>query len=242
MLSELFQLWWRDRERGAGRLCSQIKSRCLLAPSVFCLCDVWGVAGWSHVLSTWPEVVLWETLCGVDTAEMSRLWWGRWIFHSNVLMSHHGNFSVSQISVEYSNTITKTPQFKYIESFTSKIWKFPDKKTLIFFIWVSRNKKKKLYTLKPEMYYIKVGQNYIGMFSWCLCINLSLTPKKEEIHQYVNFSFWIPHKYYFIPLWRTRVKELRCPFICRWAGQHGYLLFINPCPAEPGYTLHLQTV
>ena len=90
-----------------------------------------------------------------------------------------------------THSITLTLPFKYIENFTSKNWKFSDKKTLIFFIFLlidcryslepprrggsneypqsmflSRNKKNNVYPRKPQFYYIKVGQNYIGMFSW----------------------------------------------------------------------------
>ena len=36
-------------------------------------------------------------------------------------------------SEENTKNITKTHLFKYIENFTSKNWKFSDKKTLIFF-------------------------------------------------------------------------------------------------------------
>ena len=79
--------------------------------------------------------------------------------------------------------ITKTCLFKYTENFTTKKWKFSDKKILIFFtfllknidcgyslelpwwgssnkypqsIFLSRNKKNKVYPWKPQFYYIKV--------------------------------------------------------------------------------------
>ena len=85
--------------------------------------------------------------------------------------------------------ITKTCLFKYIENFTNKKGKFSDKNSDIFHIstqnidcrtasvtssneypqsmFMSRNKKNNEYPCKPQFYYIK-GQNYIGMFSWCL--------------------------------------------------------------------------
>ena len=73
--------------------------------------------------------------------------------------------------------------FKYIENFTSKNWKFSDKKTVVFLIsvqnidcgyllqpprwggfneypqsmFLSRNKKNNVYPCKPQFYYIKVG-------------------------------------------------------------------------------------
>ena len=66
-----------------------------------------------------------------------------------------------------------TPIQIYIENFTSKIWKFSEKKTLIFFIFLfkrrggsneypqsmfsSRNKKNIVYPCKPQFCYIKVG-------------------------------------------------------------------------------------
>ena len=80
-------------------------------------------------------------------------------------------------------TITKPPLFKYIENFTTKNWKFSDKKSNIFQIsaqnidcgyplepprrggsneypqsmFLSRNKKNNVYPCKPQFYYIKVG-------------------------------------------------------------------------------------
>ena len=77
----------------------------------------------------------------------------------------------------------KTCLFKYVEIFTSKNWKFSDKKSDIFQIsaqnidcgyslepprwgssneypqsmFLSRNKKNKVYPCKPQFYYIKVG-------------------------------------------------------------------------------------
>ena len=81
--------------------------------------------------------------------------------------------------------ITKTRLFKYIENLTTKNWKFSDKNSDIFFIFLikiidcgyslepphwgssneypqsmflSRNKKKKrIYPCKPQFKYIKVG-------------------------------------------------------------------------------------
>ena len=34
-------------------------------------------------------------------------------------------------------------------------------------MFMSRNKKNNVYLCKPKFYYLKGGQNYIGMFSWC---------------------------------------------------------------------------
>ena len=78
----------------------------------------------------------------------------------------------------------KTGLFKYIENFTTKNWKFSDKNSDIFFIFLlktyivgthlnclaqavltsnhnlyflSRNKKNNVYPCKPLFYYIKVG-------------------------------------------------------------------------------------
>ena len=75
--------------------------------------------------------------------------------------------------------ITKTRLYKYTENFTTKKWKFSDKKILIVFIFLlkiyivgihwggsneypqymflSRNKKNNVYPCKPQFYYIKVG-------------------------------------------------------------------------------------
>ena len=79
--------------------------------------------------------------------------------------------------------ITKTRLFKYIENFTTKNWKFSDKKSDIFHIiaqnidcgyslepprrggsneypqstFLSWNKKNNLHPCKPQFYYIKVG-------------------------------------------------------------------------------------
>ena len=81
------------------------------------------------------------------------------------------------------DTITKTCLFKYTENFTTKKWKFSDKNSDIFHIsaqnkncgysleppwrgsaneypqsmFLSRNKKNKVYPCKPQLYYIKVG-------------------------------------------------------------------------------------
>ena len=80
--------------------------------------------------------------------------------------------------------ITKTSLFEYTENFTSKNWKFSDKKNSdIFYIsaqnidcgyllepprrrssneypqsmFLSKSKKKNVYPCKPQFYYIKVG-------------------------------------------------------------------------------------
>ena len=81
------------------------------------------------------------------------------------------------------HTITKTYLFKYIENFTTKKWKFSDKKKSDIFrisaltidcgyslepprrggfnkypqsMFLSRNKKNNVYPCKPQFYYIKV--------------------------------------------------------------------------------------
>ena len=89
----------------------------------------------------------------------------------------------------------KTRLFKYIENFTTKKARFPDKKNSDSFhisaqniecgyslepprrcgsnenpqsIFLSRNKKNNVYPCKPQFYYIKVGVKrveIIGMFS-----------------------------------------------------------------------------
>ena len=57
--------------------------------------------------------------------------------------------------------ITKTHLFKCTENFTTKKWKFSDKKFLYFtYFWsmfLSRNKKNNVYLCKPQFYYIKLG-------------------------------------------------------------------------------------
>ena len=108
--------------------------------------------------------------------------------------------------------ITKTRLFKYTENFTTKKWKFSDKKFLYFTyflskhrLWVlgsnaysqslflSRNKKNNVYPCKPQFYYIKVrfkgGQNYMGVFSWwmiasieCLIHNMIWKNNNKNIH------------------------------------------------------------
>ena len=83
----------------------------------------------------------------------------------------------------YVRRIMKTRLFKYTENFSSKNWKFQIKKLYIFHIsaqnidcgcslepprrggsneypqsmFLSRNKKNKVYPCKPQFYYIKVG-------------------------------------------------------------------------------------
>ena len=90
--------------------------------------------------------------------------------------------------------ITKTRLFKYIENFTSKNWKFSDKKNSdIFHIsalntdcWyslepprrggsneypqsmlLSRNKKNNVYPCKPQFFYIKVGFQGVKIIQAC---------------------------------------------------------------------------
>ena len=84
---------------------------------------------------------------------------------------------------ENKGLITKTRLFKYIESFTTKNWKFSDKNSDIFNIsaqnidsgyslepprrggsneypqsmYLNRNMKNNVYPCKPQFYYIKVG-------------------------------------------------------------------------------------
>ena len=84
----------------------------------------------------------------------------------------------------FATIITKTRLFKYIENFTSKNWKFSDKKNSDIFhisaqnidcgyslepprrggsneyplsMFLSKNKKNNVYPCKPQFYYIKVG-------------------------------------------------------------------------------------
>ena len=78
----------------------------------------------------------------------------------------------------------------YTENFTSKNWKFSDKKFWYFSyfcssqggsneypqsMFLSRNKKNNVYPCKPQFCYIKMGfkggQNYIGVFSWWLSMS-----------------------------------------------------------------------
>ena len=95
-------------------------------------------------------------------------------------------------------SITKTRLFKYIENFLQKLKKIQIKNSDIFHIsaqnidcgyslepprrggsneypqsmFFSRNKKKNVYPCKPQFFLYKRGvewgQNYIGMFSWCM--------------------------------------------------------------------------
>ena len=92
-----------------------------------------------------------------------------------------------RLCLYFNSDITKTRLFKYLENFTSKNWKFSEKKTHknsdIFHIsaqnidcgyllepprrggsneypqsmFLSRNKKNNVYPCKPLFYYIKVG-------------------------------------------------------------------------------------
>ena len=85
----------------------------------------------------------------------------------------------------------KTRLFKYIENFTSKNWKFSNKKTLIFFtfllknidcgyslelpqhneypqsMFLSRNKKNNVYPCKPQFYYKKIGFKGVKTIKAC---------------------------------------------------------------------------
>ena len=87
------------------------------------------------------------------------------------------------ILIKRSFIITKTRLFKYTENFTTKKWKFLDKKFWYFSyfctkhrlwyaleppqrgdsnayphsIFLSRNKKNNVYPCKPQFYYIKMG-------------------------------------------------------------------------------------
>ena len=88
------------------------------------------------------------------------------------------------INEMYMHHITKTRLFKYNENFTTKKWKFSDKKFWYFFhvsaqnidcgyslepprrggsneypqsMFLSRNKKNNAYPCKPQFYHIKVG-------------------------------------------------------------------------------------
>ena len=97
-----------------------------------------------------------------------------------VLYAYH---KVQQGNLLSGVNITKTRLFKYIENFTSKNWKFSDKKSDILAIsaknidcgyslepprrggsneypqsmFLSTNKKNNVYPFKPHFYYIKVG-------------------------------------------------------------------------------------
>ena len=66
-------------------------------------------------------------------------------------------------------SIKKTRPFKYTENFIYKKWKFSDKNSNIFLI--SAQNIDCGYSLEPPRLYksgVEGGQNYIGMFSWCL--------------------------------------------------------------------------
>ena len=86
---------------------------------------------------------------------------------------------------DFRTTITKTRLFKYTENFTTKEWKFSDKKTSDIFLisalnmdcgyslerggsneypqsmLLSRNKENNVYPCKPQFYYIKVGFKWV---------------------------------------------------------------------------------
>ena len=95
-----------------------------------------------------------------------------------------------------STLIMKTCLFKYLENFTSKNWKFSDKKLWYFAyfclkhrLWysleppeplrqggsneypqsmfLSRNKKNNVYPCKPQFYYIKVGFKGVNIILAC---------------------------------------------------------------------------
>ena len=73
--------------------------------------------------------------------------------------------------ITYKLHITKTRLFKYTENFTSRNWKFSHfrrggSNEYPQSMFLSKNKKTNIYPYKPQFYYIKGGQNYIGMFSW----------------------------------------------------------------------------
>ena len=46
------------------------------------------------------------------------------------------------------------------------------------YMFLSRNMKNNVYSCKPQFYYIKSGvyggQNYTGMFSWCICFHIRM--------------------------------------------------------------------
>ena len=115
-------------------------------------------------------------------------------FLQNILRIY-GDLFIIPCSCGIVVTITKTHLFKYIENFTSKNWKFSDKKLLYFsyfcskyrlwvlvrtasarrFLWVPQSMfwaeiRKIMYTpLNPSFLYksgVKGGKNYIGVFSW----------------------------------------------------------------------------
>ena len=107
---------------------------------------------------------------------------------TDILMDRHILLRHGSNSVEHSigqvTAITKTRLFKYTDNFTSKSWKFWDKKNSVIFhisaqnidcgyslepprrggsneyplsMSLSRNKKNNVYPCKPQFYYIKVG-------------------------------------------------------------------------------------
>ena len=59
--------------------------------------------------------------------------------------------------------ITKISLSKYTEHFTTKKWKFLDKKSM----FLSRNQKNKVYPCKPQFYYIKVGIKGVNIIEAC---------------------------------------------------------------------------
>ena len=119
------------------------------------------------------------------------------LLRGNIIINQ--NFCITSARAEISLSafdITKTWLVKYTENFTTKNWKFSDKKSDILHIsaqkigceyslepprrggsnaytqsmFLSRNKKNNAYPCKPQFYNIiagfKGGQNYIRMISW----------------------------------------------------------------------------
>ena len=108
---------------------------------------------------------------------------------------YHNSTRKCQQSKNFGQTfthITKTCLFKYTENFTTKKWKFSDKKFWYFShfcskhrLWVlvwaasarrfkrvptmffSRNKENKVYPCKPYVYYIKVRFKVVSIIQAC---------------------------------------------------------------------------
>ena len=103
--------------------------------------------------------------------------------------------------------ITKTRLFKYIENFTTKNWKFSDKKSDMFYIsaqnidcgyplepprrggsneylqsmFFSRNKKNNVYSCEPQFNYIKLGLRGSKLYRHVFCDRTRYTPYGSHI-------------------------------------------------------------
>ena len=117
----------------------------------------------------------------------------------------------------YYDNITKTRLFKYIENFTSKNWKFSDKRNYYIFqiyaqnidcgyslepprqggsnqypqsMFLNRNKKNNLYPCKSQFYYMKVGfKGMITQYIHFSCVHntLVLTVKLQRLHRWLVY-------------------------------------------------------